>query len=135
MLVNSKKRLDIFWTNLDDFLNRKNIFPKTKIATLEFLVFWGAYISPVQEIVKIVSKNVQFLYNLVVWNLQYFIFNFITFLLLLQIFLQNNPLLQFELALLLCCISFKIVCRILDIGYSIKYRVRRQYHIMSWFRF
>ena len=131
MLVNSKKRLDIFWTNLDDFLNRKNIFPKTKIATLEFLVFWGAYISPIQEIVKIVSKNVQFLYNLVVWNLQHFI----TFLLLLQIFLQNNPLLQFELALLLCCISFKIVCRILDIGYSIKYRVRRQYHIMSWFRF
>lgn len=52
--------MDIFWTNLDDFLNRKNICPKTKIATLEFLVFWGVYISPVQEIVKIGPKNVQF---------------------------------------------------------------------------
>ena len=49
--------MDIFWTNLDDFLNRKNICPNTKIATLEFLVFWGVYISPVQEIVKIGPKN------------------------------------------------------------------------------
>ena len=114
MLVNSKKKLDIFWTNLDDFLNRKNKYmPKNKNCYIGIFSFLGCvYFSCC--------------YNLVVWNLQYFI----TFLLLLQIFLQNNPLLQFELALLLCCISFKIVCRILDIGYSIKYRVRRHYHVM-----
>ena len=79
-----------------------------------------------QKSLRLVQKMSNFFYNLVVWNLQYFV----TFLLLLQIFLQNNPLLQFELALLLCCISFKSVCRILDKGYSIKYRVRRQYHVM-----